>query len=274
MLIDEFKVGWLEHLDRWAGEQCDGRHLYLLIDGVFIPGLWRRFSSVLGANAVSLLFETLPGCSEDVKDASPILLRYYPGNHALQMLLNMCSGWPMVSALATSESLKLLAERLAAWCIVENDGQRFNFRYPDTRRLPEIFSVLTSQQRAELAGPATGWRFIDRTGRWNSLQMSGVDLPVRDRPQKLDDVQFGHMVSASDADEAIAQLNYRGFQTSGNPSQYHAIVTQALAAAAVQKLESDRHLDWCMACVAEGGYADDEKILFALGQWRVREQKE
>lgn len=267
-LIDEFDTGRLEQLDRWASEQHEGHHLYLLIDGVFIPGLWRGVVSAQGNDAVSLLFETLPACSDDVKDASPFVLRYLRGNRAVQNILKKCSGWPMVSVLETSESLGQLAARLAAWCVVENDGQRFNFRFPDTRRLPAIFSALNLEQRNELAGPAKSWRYIDRTGEWKSLAVSGTGSPVRDRPQKLDDHQFGIMVSDSDADEAIAHLGYRGYQGRASPSRSHAIVVQALAMAWSQGLDSDLHLDWCAACLDQDGYSRDEQALLALAEWR------
>jgi hypothetical protein len=68
-------------------------------------------------------------------------------------LLDKCSGWPMMCAIETPESQAELAARLAAWCVVEVDDQRFNFRFPDTRRLPAIFDALTPTQRAEFAGP-------------------------------------------------------------------------------------------------------------------------
>lgn len=117
---------------------------YLLIDGAFLPGLRRK----LAALSPTLLFEFLPGCNDNTRDVSPLLLACMP---AALRWLERTSGWPMLSVIATRESQRQLAERLAAWCIIEADGQRFNFRFPDTRRLPAIFAALTSGQQAQMA---------------------------------------------------------------------------------------------------------------------------
>lgn len=269
MFIDEFEAGWLDQLDSWADELRDGRQLYLLIDGVFVPGLQRRFISVLGDCAVSLLFETLPGCSEAVKDASPFVLHYPRGQQAAKELLKSCSGWPMLSVLETAEKIEQLAARLAAWCVVENDGQRFNFRFPDTRRLPGIFGALTPLQQGELAGPAVRWNYIGRQGVWQSLALQGVDHAVQERPQKLDNEQFGRMVSDSEVDEMIVQLDYRGQRLEGKRSQAYATVAQALAVANARELASADRLKWVVDFVRSGSALDNGEAFDARGEWHV-----
>lgn len=269
MFIDEFEAGWLDELDRWADELKDGRQLYLLIDGVFVPGLQRRFIRALGDHAVSLLFETLPACSDAVKDASPFILRYPVGQPAVNELLKSCSGWPMVSVLETSETLDQLTERLAAWCVVENEGQRFNFRFPDTRRLPGIFGALTSRQQGEFAGPAVRWHYIGRQGRWQSLPLPGVANAIQERPQKLDNEQFGRMVSDSEADEMIVQLDYRGQRLEGKRSQVYATVAQALAVANARELANADRLKWVVDCVRRGKQIDNADAPDARDEWRV-----
>ena len=215
MLIDEFDAEWLEELDCWARELSDDHNLYLLIDGVFVPGIWQAFAAAAQQGTVSLLFETLPSCTHEIQDASPFMLRYDPGNESLRKVLKQCSGWPMVSVLETGETQERLFARLAAWCIVENDGQRFNFRFPDTRRLPGIFRALNLEQQGQLAGPAKCWRYIGREGRWSSFEMLAPASPAKVRPQKLDDNQFGRMVADSDADEAISHLNIEAIRCRG-----------------------------------------------------------
>lgn len=269
MLIDEFDAEWLEELDCWARELSDDHNLYLLIDGVFVPGIWQAFAAAVQQGTVSLLFETLPSCTHEIQDASPFMLRYDPGNESLRKVLKQCSGWPMVSVLETGETQERLFARLAAWCIVENDGQRFNFRFPDTRRLPGIFRALNLEQQGQLAGPAKCWRYIGREGRWSSFEMLAPASPAKVRPQKLDDNQFGRMVADSDADEAISRLTYRGYPMLGRPSQIHAIVSQALVLATAQALDSDQHLDWCGESLTQGGFADDDAALSALVEWRA-----
>jgi hypothetical protein len=268
MFIDEFKAGWLDELDSWADELRAGRHLYLLIDGVFVPALQRRFISVLGEHAVSLLFETLPACSEAVKDASPFVLRYPHGQQAVKELLKSCSGWPMVSVIETAETLDQLTARLAAWCVVENDGQRFNFRFPDTRRLPGIFGALTHVQQGELSGPAVRWNYIGREGVWQALAPRGVAQTVQERPQKLDNEQFGRMVSDSEADEMIVQLEYRGQRLDGKRSQTFATVAQALAVADARGLASADRLKWVVDFARSGSARDNGKAFSARDEWR------
>ncbi|CAN7690425.1 DUF4123 domain-containing protein [Pseudoduganella sp. LjRoot289] len=269
MFIDEFEAGWLDELDSWADELRDGRQLYLLIDGVFVPGLQRRFISALGDHAVSLLFETLPACSEAVKDASPFVLRYPQGQQVMKDLLRNCSGWPMVSVLETAETLGQLVARLAAWCVVENDGQRFNFRFPDTRRLPGIFGALTPRQQGEFAGPAVRWNYIGRQGIWQSLTLPGVAHAIQERPQKLDNEQFGRMVSDSEADEMIVQLDYRGQRLEGKRSQAYATVAQALAMANARELANADRFKWVVDLVRRGKQMDKIEAPDARDEWRV-----
>ncbi|PWF47961.1 DUF4123 domain-containing protein, partial [Massilia glaciei] len=136
MFIELFDGAWLERLHKQAAGLSQGANLYLLIDGVFVPGLYRKIRSTMErTDALSLLFEALPGCTDATRDVSPFLISFRTATGLLKKVLAKCSGWPMVSAIETPETLAGLANRLAAWCIVENDNQRFNFRFPDTRRL-------------------------------------------------------------------------------------------------------------------------------------------
>jgi hypothetical protein len=268
MLIDEFADGWLAQLDQRAGELEPGWGFYLLLDGVFAPGLHRRFSAMPDGGAVALLFETLPGCSDAVRDSSPFVVRYLPGSSAMQGVLARCSGSPMVSAIETCEPLDELAARLAAWCVVENDGQRFNFRFPDTRRLPGILHALDARQRGELAGPARRWHYVDRAGRWQALELAGVPYPPQERPQRLEDRQFGAMVADSEADEMLVRLADRGVQHQGAQSVAHAVVSQALAAADASRLDAGLRVDWCVDCVRRGVLQDEAAAMAALDVWR------
>ena len=270
MWIDEFETDWLEKLDRCASRLLPGRQLYLLIDGVFVPGLWRRFASQLGSAPVSLLFKTLPGCSEAVSDASPFLVRYAPGNRVMANLLGACNRWPMVSAVETSETLEQLSARLAAWCIIENDGQRFNFRFPDTRRLPGLVNALSPQQRAEFAGAAKCWHYVNRKGQWDSLHFEGHACPVKQRPQRLEDSQFALMVEDSAVDEMIVRLEYRGYRPGIRPSEMYAIVEQALAVASSRELDIARAQKWAIECLRRGAPMEQAQAFAEFEQWCVR----
>jgi hypothetical protein len=260
MLIDIYDAHWLDRFDVSAGIT------YLLIDGVFVPGLHRRIKATVPAsNAPSLLFEKLPGCSDKTRDVSPFLVQFQPTNPRFLALLENCSGWPMTCAIETTESQAELTERLAAWCVVEVDGQRFNFRFPDTRRLPAIFDVLSHGQRAEFAGPATKWSYIDRGGNWQELAVPRVLYEIADRP-RLGDAQFAKLVNDSEADEVISILVYHGHEVRSH-SRDHATVALALHVARSADLDIHSKAAWCDFCLAGRLSQDKDQLAALLPQW-------
>ena len=267
MLTDHYDEAWLDRFDAATEGAAEAGPIYLLIDGVFVPGLHRLFKASLPSSQVpSLLFETLPGCSDSTRDVSPFLVRVQASNQRFRSLLAKCSGWPMMCAIETPESQAELAARLAVWCVVEIDNQRFNFRFPDTRRLPAIFDALTLVQRAGLAGPATRWSYIDRTGRWKELVVTGTPSAIADRP-RLDDEQFAKLVNDSDADEVISMLAYRGHEASGSHSRHHATVSRALRATRGANLDTTSTLAWCESCLLKGVSHDDIELTERFSQW-------
>jgi hypothetical protein len=257
MLIDPYDECWLDRLTDAT---------YLLIDGVFVPGLHRRIQAVMPLNdAPMLLFEGLPGCSDSTRDVSPFLVRYQASNSRLRTLLEKCSGWPMICAIETSESQAELTERLAAWCVVEVDDQRFNFRFPDTRRLPAIFGALSDEQRATLAGPATRWSYIARSGKWEELAVTGTPGAIADRP-RLDDQQFAKLVNDSEADEVISILAYRGFKA-GLHSQEYATVSLALRVSRTAVVDAVSKVAWCESWLIDGLSRDADHLAARLSAW-------
>ncbi|MDB5953101.1 MAG: hypothetical protein JWR65_4956 [Massilia sp.] len=267
MLIHRYDEAWLDRFEPATDGAAEVGLVYLLIDGVFVPGLHRLFKAALPASQVpSLLFETLPACSDHTRDVSPFLVQSQPSNQRFRPLLDNCSGWPMMCAIETPESQAELAARLAAWCVVEVDDQRFNFRFPDTRRLPAIFDALTPTQRAEFAGPAMRWSYIDRAGQWRELSVPGAPSAIADRP-RLDDEQFGKLVSDSEADEVISMLAYRGHEASGSHSRHHATVSRALRAARGANLDTSSTLAWCESCLLKDVSHDDTELAERFPQW-------
>src|SRR5665647_300575 len=100
MLIDPYCERWLDRLNTPNDALPGVESTYLLIDGVFVPGLHRLLDAALpSSQATALLFETLPSCSDETRDVSPFLLPYRPSHTRVQTLLGRCSGWPMVSAI-------------------------------------------------------------------------------------------------------------------------------------------------------------------------------
>jgi hypothetical protein len=266
MLIDPYDAHWLDRFRAPDGDTIQTGAIYLLIDGVFVPGLHRRIKAVVPSNsAPSLLFESLPSCSDRTRDVSPFLVRVQPSNSRFWAVLGQCSGWPMICAIETVECQAELTERLAAWCVVDVDGQRFNFRFPDTRRLPAIFNALTTGQRAAFAGPATRWSYIDRSGKWRELAVPGTPCAITDRP-RLDDEQFAKLVTDSEADEVLSILAYRG-HAAGLHSQRHATVALALRVSHTAALDTVSKVAWCESCLTDEQSRDERHLAARLPQW-------
>jgi hypothetical protein len=267
MLIDTYRERWLDRLNAPVDGAAAGSSTYLLIDGVFVPGLHRLVNAVLPSpRATTLLFETLPACSDKTRDVSPFIAPYHTSNTRLQTLLDRCSGWPMISAIETAESQAELTERLAAWCVVEAGDQRFNFRFPDTRRLPAIFDALTAKQRLEFAGPATRWSYVDRRGSWAELNVPGSPSAVAERP-RLDDQQFARLVGASEVDEVISILAHRGNRTTRKHSEIYAGLAIGLRVANRRNMETESRIQWCESCLREGLPHEESQAAECLRNW-------
>lgn len=268
MLIDKFQDQWLDRLNVHADGAKGASNTYLLIDGVFIPGFYRLVNAALPTSVAStLLFESLPACSDSTRAVSPFIAPYVTSNTRLQNLLRRCSGWPMVSAVVTTENQTDLTARLAAWCVVEADKSRFNLRFPDTRRLAGIYEVLTAKQRMELSGPATHWSYVDRYGTWAELNVTATTCSMTDRPE-LDSNQFDRLVGASEVDEIIARLANRGYVITGRVSHTYTTVEIALHSAKVAGLDPGLNVDWCEGCLAKGASDSESEIGMRLAQWR------
>jgi len=268
MLIDTYHEDWLTDLYERARQLDEHTQIYLLIDGVFVPGLYLQVRKAVSATEMTLLFETLPSCSDKVRDVSPFLVRYDAMLGGLEKILGHCSGSPMVSAIETEETLEQLTERLAAWCVIYSDGQRFNFRFPDTRRLPGIFSALRADQRAQLAGPATRWAYIDREGGWKELPAPMLDSPVVQGWPELDDGQFGMMVSDNEVDSMLVRISRRQHLPDAKPSHLHATISQALRVAETQTLDENFLIDWCEECLVHSVLPDEVVMAKRMVEWR------
>ncbi|MEW6369802.1 MAG: DUF4123 domain-containing protein [Pseudomonadota bacterium] len=263
MYIDAYSCDWFDAIQARTDQLSSNLFSYLLIDGAFVPGLHRQ-----GAfERKALLFESLPACTEEMKDVSPFLVPVGGIDKPVRRLLERCKRWPMVSLIDTPETLDALSKRLAAWCIVEADGQRFNFRFPDTRRLPGIYQALTATQRAQLLGPAARWSYVARDGRWAELSIEAAAGDIATDPV-LDPRQFAALVDDSRIDELLSLLSSRGQAVYRQPSKSHALLTGAYRIAAHARLPDDEMLDWCEWCWMHDQLLDDASAEQALAVWR------
>jgi hypothetical protein len=240
MLIDAYDDTWFDCLGARLVALPSGQGLYLLIDGAFVPGLHRQVK----LERKAFLFESLPGCNASTKDVSPFLVPFEGADKQMRALLERCERWPMVSVIGTTEPMEALARRLAAWCIVEADGQRFNFRFADARRLPAIFRTLNALQRAQLAGPAVRWSYVTSAGGWDELAVDASASDIATDPE-LDSRQFAALVDDSRIDELLSLLRDRGCDVYGHPSRSHALLAEALGAAVKAGLDDLELLAWC-----------------------------
>lgn len=264
MLTDPFAADWFDTLSARSRERHVGHELHVLIDGAFVPGLHRR----IAAGSKALLFDGLPASDPATLDVSPFVLPLATHDRVLRSVLNACNEWPMVSVIATPEPWQDLAARLAAWCIVEADGQRFNFRFADTRRLPTILKTLNGEQRGQFAGLAASWSFIGRDGSWQTLALDGAGGSIATDPQ-LSNAQFAVLVEESWADEVLARLADHPDRSAYRSSQAHALISSALAPAKEAGLDGADLVDWCGWVLHYGVRAETLDIPGLFTAWKA-----
>ncbi|MFC0253258.1 DUF4123 domain-containing protein [Massilia consociata] len=256
MLIDKFDSQCLDKLYQRATGLLAEHYLYLLVDGAFVCGLHRS----IGEQEKRIFFEALPSCNDDTRDVSPFLINFDPQNSKLRRLLEKCSGWPMLSVIETPETLDQVAERLSAWCVVDIDRERFNFRFADTRRLPAIGRILTPGQRSNFMGRTQRWDYVGRDGAWQALAVDSR-MGLAKSTRGLDAAQFASLVADGRVDELLALLAYRGQKLSMSPSAQFAAVGAAIAEVEKLGLDDIDSAEEILAIV----YAQDRggEVLFA-----------
>jgi len=266
MLIDPYQAGWELELAKWHTALPKDMNLFLLVDGAFVQGLFRQLAGVCKP---VLLFESLPGCAEETRDVSPFLVPFSADERSLARVLGRCNGQPMLSAIATTDNIERLGQQLAAWCIVEVDGQCFNLRFPDTRWLPAIVDVLTSAQRYAFVGDACSWHFIGRDGAWHSLPLQAhVDPSSEVERAVLNEVQFTQLVVDSESDEMWSRLQYRGVDWYGLPSHRHQLLSGSIALAREHGLDETLTLRWCSQCVSDANFNDVQDMHLSFVRWK------
>ena len=264
MLIEPFAPDWMARLLDQAKSLPATHQLHLLIDGAFVPSL----HEAIAASRKVMLFAELPGCSKEALGLSPFLTAFDPDDIALQRLLLRCSGWPMVSVIETSEGLHQLAHRMAAWCVIEADGQRFHLRFADTRRIPAICQTLGPSQRAQLLGPAVRWAYTSRDGQWRDMTLDSVDADRADLPV-LSDQQFSLLVEDSRIDEMMALFSQRDTSSAKSASHRYAVLSLALEAASTSQLAEPDLLAWCEFLWLEGQAETASTVASKFVQWQL-----
>ncbi len=226
MFISKFRTDWVTELENYsASPEENGNYLYMLLEGAFVQSLHKQFLFA----ETDLLFRYLPGFDDQAASVSPFVIRY-DSRDALNRALVACDGWPMVAAIETPENLPEVAVRLAECCIVEADGQRFNLRFSDTRRIERVIAVLSSSQRSLFFGPASKWYFVGRDGEWKSLCAKQWETSDNKPPSLVFSTeQYGELIEDSLVDEILSVLENTGLQITANTLYYYRLVTDALS---------------------------------------------
>lgn len=147
------------------------------------------------------------------------------------------------------------------------DGDRFNFRFPDTRRIAGIYQHLNPSQRAHFVGPATSWLYMGRDGRWKALPELPLDATVAPLDTRLTAQQFAALVSDSDADSVLLILDDRGYPWTQPHSINHATVQAALGVSRDQLPDEPTKVGWCEACLSDGQLLTAGHPLENLQRW-------
>ena len=264
MLIAPFVDGWMDELCARTQDLATGQRLHLLVDGAFIPGLHRG----IHPDRKVMLFASLPGCSDEALDLSSFLMPFDPDDPSVRRILQRCSGWPMVSVIQTHEDLGQLAARMAAWTVVEADGQRFHLRFADTRRISAIVQALDPDQRAQFLGPATSWACTTRNGAWQVFRLDGSDAPVAPFPT-LDARQFAMLVEDNRIDEMQALFMRRHPGPFMPAWQGYEVLTLALQVAEKARLKEPALLDWSEFLWREGQIETPSTAADKFANWQA-----
>jgi len=248
---DAWCSNWSDHLTDLFQQRRDNDYVHLLVDTAFLPHWHKRIDT---GRAWCALFDDQSGDSE-LLSVSPVVLTFTPDDDRLLSALGALSGAPALSAVVTPEPLAAWARRLAPWCVVAIDGQWFNCRFPDTRRLPGIWAALSQSQRMSLAGPATSWAYVDRDGSWQTLHA----LPMAES-QPMDEVnltteQFACILADAEVDTLLFRCLTRGRHQQFTHAQRYAHAALALDVAQSVGLPEPDHRSWVDHWLSERGDA-------------------
>lgn len=247
-LINHHPSGWVDDLQRLMevnAQKWPAAHAFALVDCAFNE---RCHASIRKYNLPSrALYDLSDNPSEELRVVSPTLIPLTSDTtHAWCEVIALTDGLPMFSIIVTNETLDELALRLAPWCIVNADGQAFVFRFPDTRRLPGIIDVLTPEQHGAIFGPAHAWIYRTREAHWAELPLPESACPPAENI-KLDADQYARLISESEADEILSNLNLNapGLMNRYLPAEAHELVVFGLKRANRYGISEADRKPWC-----------------------------
>jgi hypothetical protein len=247
-LIDRHQPGWLDSFqDQVANlwEKWPEANVFALLDCVFAD------QCHVAIKKHRLPSRSLYDLSNDpspvLQAVSPTLVPLTTANiPAWREVLRLTDGMPMLSMIATPESIDALAQRLHPWCIVNADGEHYVFRFPDTRRLPGVVGVMTPRQHGAFFGPAHAWHHRTRSAQWAELPLPEASFSPVDAV-KLNAEQFAQLIADSEADTIISHLHtYEpALIQPYHPALAHDLIAQGLKRADHYGIEDRDRIEWC-----------------------------
>lgn len=195
---------------RAAQETDRSCHAFALLDLAFEPGWleeprWRRampcsmYAQGRLAELSSLGLWLLP-----LQHVAPSL------PEALAALKRRVNGKPMFSVLLSASPPETLAAYWQPFLQVRTpDGLEWPVRWGDTRVLPQLMAALTPAERDHVMAPLHAWLSVSRAGeliRWDGPGQTDVQA-WPDQVWALDDVRFGELVDACEADAVISRID-------------------------------------------------------------------
>lgn len=257
-LIDEYPDHWAEQtystISDWLSHESCPR-AYLLVDAAFRHKTMLPLVRQLFGNTGWLsLYQTAPDTNDRVLSVSPLLLSINEGDQdKLDWLRQETSGQPMLSMIISAEPPEELRQRLTKFQVVTIDTERYLLRLSDTRRLPQILEMLTTEQRQLLTGGMLAWNYTGRDGSWYPLNIQNHPAeppPDLSQPIKLEPSQVSELLEMNRIDALIDSLRLNEpavFQAFEKPSERYRWVQATLEQTSLpvdthaQQLECCRH---------------------------------
>ena len=234
-LIDPYAEEWLAAVDAWLMQRQASHpdcHIVALIDGAFcaetlLPWLQAELSSAQWLP----LYHDLSQADERTLSISPQLVDIGAISAAQRSaLVKMTDSKPMLSVMATPESLQEIAARLAPFRIISLQQQRYLLRFADTRLLPEVCAVWRDEEFQQFIGPTQAWYYIDRTAQWRRLPMRQPSeaMITFSPPVQFDEARWARLFKASTPDRLIDDMAPALYERWEKPSARHAWVKAQL----------------------------------------------
>lgn len=247
-LIGMHAPGWLDQFQesiRDLSNAWPDVNVFALLDCVFAE---RCATLIRKLHLPSrILYDLSDAPSPELQSVSPTLIPLTQASAAAwRKILQATDGVPMLSVIATPESLDELACRLHPWCVVKADGIPSVLRFPDTRLLPSVVKALTPEQHGAFFGPARTWRYRTRAAQWDDLPLPAIPLPPAEAV-KLDEDQCVQLLTKSEPDEIIAHLQVYEPESirRHHPQAAYDLIAFGLQRADYYGVENSDRINWC-----------------------------